>query len=255
MNSQRMTERVALITGGGTGIGQAIAKLFAQQGAKVVVSGRRTAPLEQTVEEIHHSGGTAAFISGDVTSLENVEAMVNFTVATYGYVDTLVTSAGVIHRDEIIEDATPAQWEWQVNTNLRAVFYAIKCCLPVMIERRKGVIVNIGSVASFKAPKGYATYAATKGALKSYTRVLALQYAEHGIRANIIEPAGVHTPMSYVDRPNYDDGLEQAIQQHYPIRRLGKPEDIAYGALYLASDESSWVTGQSLVIDGGFSLK
>lgn len=251
----RLAQRVALITGGGTGIGQAIAQLFAQEGARVVVTGRREAPLLETVRAIQDAGYEAVYIQGDVSSMDSVEAMVKFTIDTYGSIDTLVNSAGVVKRKEKVEEATLEDWDWQMNINLRSVFFTTKAALPYMMQQRKGIFVNIGSASSFKVSSGYATYCATKGGLKSYTKVIALQYAEYGIRANLVEPGGIHTPMSYVDRPDYDETLDAAIKRHYPIQRVGKPIDIAYAALYLASDEASWVTGQSIVVDGGASLK
>lgn len=251
----RLPDRVALITGGGSGIGAAAAILFAEEGAKIVVSGRREGPLKETVKTINDAGGEAAFITGDVTQLDDVERMVQFTVDTFGRVDILINSAGVIKRTEVIEDATPEDWAWQMDTNARSVFYTCKFALPQMMKQGYGAIVNIGSVSSLLASNGYATYCASKGAVRSYTRVVALQYAEHGIRANVVEPAGIQTPMAYMDRPNYETGLDSAIKRNYPIARPGQAQDVAYAALFLASNESSWITGQSIIVDGGMSLK
>ncbi len=255
MSAPRLPGKVAFITGGSSGIGAAIAKLFASEGAKVVLTARTEEPLKKIGAEINASGGTAATITGDVTQMDDMRRAVEFATYTFGTVDILVNSAGVIKRTEVIEDATDEDFDWQMDINVRGVFHTTKFCLPVMMKQGKGAIVNIGSVSSFIATKGYATYCATKGAVMSYTRVVALQYAEHGIRANVVEPAGIHTPLAYMDRPNYEDGLEEAIKRTDPIARIGQPEDVAYAALFLASDESSWITGQSIVVDGGASIK
>ena len=255
MTEQRLNGRTALIVGGGTGIGRAIALLFARHGARVVVAGRRVEPLQQVVAEIEGEGGTAVAVTGNVASMDDARAMVDFAVAQYGTVDTLVNCAGVISRTENVEHTTDDEWAWQVDINLKGVFHTTKHCLPIMIENKKGAILNIGSICASVGIPGYATYSATKGGILAYTRVIALQYAAHGIRANVISPGMVHTPMSYVDRPNFDEVVDDVVASAYPIQRLCVPEDIAYAALFLVSDEAGYITGHNLVVDGGFSIK
>jgi NAD(P)-dependent dehydrogenase (short-subunit alcohol dehydrogenase family) len=255
MSVLRLKDRVAFITGGGSGIGAAIARLFAQQGARVVVAGRRDEPLAAIVRAIEETGGQAACTSGDVTRLDDVQKMIHFTVDRYGSLDTLVNNAGVIRRTEKVEETTREQWDWLVDTNLKGVFHTTKLCLPFMMQSTRGTIVNIASINAFVAAPGYATYCATKGGVVAYTRAVALQYAEYGIRANAISPGMVHTPMAYVDRPNFEEVVDDIVERFYPLKRVGLPEDVAYAALYLASDEASWITGQNLVVDGGFSIK
>jgi len=250
-----MKNCVALITGGGTGIGEAIAKLFAKEGAKVVISGRRSEPLATTVQAIKDADGHAVYISGDVSSMDDARRMVSFTVDQYGWIDTLVNNAGVIRRTEKVEETTEEEWNWLVDINLKGIFHTTKFCLPFMMERKKGAIVNIGSINAFLAAPGYATYCATKGGVVAYTRAIALQYAKYGIRANVISPGMIHTPMAYVDRPNFEELVDDIVERFYPIKRVGLAEDVAYAALYLASDEAGWVTGQNLTVDGGFSIK
>lgn len=255
MGALRLKDRVAFITGGGTGIGAAIANLFAQEGARVVIAGRRSEPLEAVVRAIKDAGGHAAFTCGDVAKLDDAQAMIRFTVDQYGSIDTLVNNAGVIRRTEKVEETTEEQWDWLLDTNLRGVFHTIKFCLPFMMQSKNGAIVNIASINAFVAAPGYATYCATKGGVIAYTRAVALQYAQYGIRANAISPGMVHTPMAYVDRPNFEEVVNDIVEKFYPLKRVGLPNDVAYAALYLASDEASWITGQNLVVDGGFSIK
>ena len=255
MKRLRLEGRVALITGGGTGMGRAIARLFAQEGAKVVVTGRRLQPLRETVEEIVSRGGTAAYFSGDVSKWNDAKDMVGFTVEQFGWVDTLVTCAGVIRRTEKVEETTEEQWHYQIDINLKGTFAMIKFVLPIMMERKFGVIITISSISAYYAAPGYATYCASKGGVSALTRCVALQYAPYGIRANAICPGMVHTPMSYVDRPNFDEIVDDIVKRLYPIGRVAVPEDIASVALFLASDESSYITGQDIFVDGGFTIK
>ena len=255
MNKKRMEGRIALITGGGTGIGKAIAILFSEEGAKVVISGRRKDPLEQTVNELTSKGHDVAFITGDVSIMSDAEKMVKFTAEHFGGFDTLVNSAGVISRTEQVETTSDKEWNWQMDINLKGVFHTTKHSLFYMMRQGKGSIVNIGSISANLAAPGYATYCATKGGVLAYTRVIALQYAKYGIRANVVSPGMVQTPMSYVDRPNFDEMVDKIVEDLYPIKRVGLPIDVAYAVLYLASDEAGYVTGQNLIVDGGFSIK
>lgn len=253
---ERLQGKVALITGGGTGMGEAIARLFAQEGAKVVVTGRREQPLRETVEDIVAQGGEAAYFSGDVSEWDDAKAMVDFTVKQFAWVDTLVTCAGVIRRTEQVEETIEEQWHYQIDINLKGTFAMIKFVLPIMMERRQGVILTISSISAYYAAPGYATYCASKGGVSALTRCIALQYASYGIRANAICPGMIHTPMAYVDRPQpFDEIVDDIVERLYPIKRVGLPKDIADAALFLASDESSYITGQDLFVDGGFTIK
>ena len=256
MTQLRLQERVALITGGGTGMGQAIAKLFALEGAKVVVTGRREEPLKETVQDIVAQGGQAAYFSGDVSRWNDAEAMVGFTVREFGQIDILATCAGVIRRTEKVEETTEEQWHYQIDTNLKGTFAMIRFVLPHMMERKQGEIIAISSTSAHLAAPGYATYCASKGGVSALIRCVALQYASYGVRANAICPGMVRTPMSYVDRPRpFDEIVDEVVQQNYPIKRVAVPEDIAKAALFLVSDDSSYITGQDLFVDGGFSIK
>jgi len=252
----RLEERVALITGGGTGMGQAIAKVFAQEGAKVIVAGRREEPLKETVEDIRAQGGQANYLRSDVSQWDNAKAMVDFTVQKFGQVDILVTSAGIIRRTEKIEETTEEQWYSQIDINLKGTFAVIKFALPHMMKQKQGSIIAISSTSAYYAASGYGTYCASKGGVSALIRCVALQYASYGIRANALCPGMVHTPMAYVDRPRpFDEIVDDVVEKNYPIKRVGQPEDVAKAALFLASEDSSYITGQNLFVDGGFTIK
>lgn len=252
----RLQEKVALITGGGSGMGEAIAKLFAQEGASIVVTGRREEPLKQTVSDIIAQGGRATYLSGDVSRWEEAKAMIDFTIQNFGHLDVLVPCAGIVRRTEKIEETTEEQWSDQIDINLKGTFALIKFALPHMMEQRRGGIVAISSTMASLAAPGYATYAASKGGVSALIRVVAVQYASYGIRANAICPGMTHTPMAYVDRPRpFNEIVNDVLEQGYPIKRVGQPEDVAKAALFLATDESSYLTGQNIFVDGGFSIK
>ena len=253
MTNLRLQGRVALITGGGTGIGQATAKLFAREGARVVVAGRRRQPLEETVQAIRAQGGDATHFTGDVSSWDNDEDMVDFVVKEYGWVDTVVTAAAEIWRLEKVETTTEAQWDHLIDIDLKGTFGMLKYALPVMMQRKQGAIVALCSSIAFVTAPGYATYSAAKGGVHALMRTVAVQYAEHGIRANAVSPGMVVTPMALVDRTEPFDPQAYVKKAGYPIKRPCYPEDIANAILFLASDEASYITGQNLLVDGGLS--
>ncbi|HVF68951.1 MAG TPA: SDR family oxidoreductase, partial [Xanthomonadales bacterium] len=180
----------------------------------------------------------------------------NATVKKFGKLDTLVTCAGIVRRAEKIEETTEKEWDRQVNINLKGTFAIIHFALPELIKSERGVIVSISSTAASFGISGMATYSASKGGVSSLIRSIAIQYASVGLRANAISPGLIDTQMAYVDRPQpVTKVVGDIIEDGYPIKRIGKPEDIANAALFLASDQSSWITGQELFVDGGFSIK
>ena len=245
-----------MITGGSTGIGQAIAKLLAQEGATVIVTGRREEQLKETRESIAAQGGQADYFRGDVSQWGEAKAMVDFTVKKFGNIDILVTCAGVVRRTEKLEETTEEQWDYQIDINLKGTFAMIKFVLPSMLEQKRGVIIAISSTLGHYAAPGYGTYCASKGGVSALIRCVALQYAAYGIRANTICPGMVHTPMAYVDRPRpFDEIVNEIVERDYPIKQVGEPEDVAKTALFLASDDSSYMTGQDLFVDGGYTIK
>jgi len=253
MKNLRLQGRVALITGGGTGIGQATSYLFAREGAKVVLAGRRKQPLMETAEAIKMQGGDASYFACDVSNWDEDKALVEFTVKEYGWVDIVVTAAGEIWRLEKVETTTEEQWDRLIGINLKGTFGVLKYALPVMMQRRQGAIVALCSTSAFITGPGYATYSATKGGVHALIRTIAVQYAEHGIRANAVSPGMVVTPMASIDRTEPFDPEAYVRKAGYPIKRPCLPEDVANAILFLASDEASYITAQNLLVDGGLS--
>lgn len=245
----RMSGKVSIVTGAGSGIGRAIALRLAEEGSAVVVADFAPAGGEESVDLIREAGGTASFEQVDVTSDEDVARLVTATLADYGEISVLVNNAGISTGDQLrLHEVTSDVWDRIMNVNMKGVFHCCKHVLPAMIERGGGSIVNIASAAAVTmGPR--AAYAASKGGVLSLTRSIALQYGEYSIRANAICPGPVDTPMSRAARAN---GLyaESGIIDSAMGRR-GEPVDIANAVLYLASDESKFVTADALVVDGG----
>ncbi len=253
--SKRMQSRIALITGGGTGMGAAIASLFAKEGARVAIIGRREAPLQKTKEQIQAEGFEAIFYCGDVSKISDVKKVIENVNQRFGPIDALVNSAGVINsQPEDIIKMNSEEWDFLMNINIKGVFHTTKFFIENLIANsRKGTIVNISSICAHQGCPEYATYSASKGAVSAYTKAVAAKYGHYGIRVNSVSPGVVHTPMSYVEMENFDSMIDEFNKEH-PLGRIGNPEDVAYAVLYLSCEESSWITGQDLIVDGGWTL-
>jgi NAD(P)-dependent dehydrogenase (short-subunit alcohol dehydrogenase family) len=251
----RLNGRVALVTGAAMGIGKGIALLFAQQGAKVIAADVDAQAGNATAEEIRATGAQCIFQRTDVS----VEAEVKMAVAAaqkeFGhYVDVLANVVGIAHESPAhLLDL--ADWNRILTVNLTSMFLCAKHVLPGMIEAKHGSIVNITSVQGLFGFPGYPHYAASKGGIISLTRQMAREYAQHQIRVNCIAPGTVETPMNVqvLERVPHPAELRRAWERMHPLGRIGQPIDVAWGALFLACDESSWITGQCLSIDGGIS--
>ena len=245
----RVEGKVALISGGARGQGATEAKLFALEGAKVVFGDLLDEQGRQVEAEINESGGEATYIHLDVTKEEDWRSAVDLAVSRYGKLDILVNNAGILIRKGL-EETTEEDWDRIMGVNAKGVFLGTKLAVPALRSAGGGSIVNISSTAGLVGSlDGAPSYTATKGAVRLFTKSVAIQYAKDGIRCNSVHPGPIDTDMIR-DTLNDPARLERRMQR-LPMGRVGKSEDIAYGVLFLASDEASYVTGTELVIDGG----
>lgn len=252
----KLEGKVALITGGGSGIGRATALLFAEEGAQVAVVGRTLAKCEEVASEIEATGGNALSIVADVSHAQDIEMMIQRTIDTFGALDILFNNAGIGHDSEVV-DLTEDLWDRVIDVNLKGVFLGCKSAIPLMKERGGGTIVNTASTAGVVGFPRLTAYSAAKGGVISMTRSLAIECAPYNIRVNAICPGSTYTPLTEQKYHNQADP-DLARQRHreaQPIGRLSMPADIARGVLFLASDDSPTTTGTCLVIDGGYTAR
>ena len=244
----QLADRVAVVTGGGSGIGQAIALLFSQAGAKIVVADLDLARAEATVDQIRAAAGDAVAFKTDVSIQSDVSAMAAHALATYGRVDILVNNAGLSRGSDIltIDEAT---WDLNLNVVLKSVYLCSKALLPNMIANKRGAIINISSVNGLTGI-GEEAYSAAKAAIINLTKNMAVRYGQHQVRANVICPGTIQTPI-WSERVEKDPNVFKKLGKWYPLGRVGQPEDVARAALFLASDDASWITGATLNVDGG----
>jgi NAD(P)-dependent dehydrogenase (short-subunit alcohol dehydrogenase family) len=246
--------KIALVTGGGTGIGRASAIALAREGAKVVIGNRNVQRGEETVAMIQKAGGTASFKKTDVTVAAEIKALVDHAVKTYGGLDLAFNNAGVEGDVAPIVDQTEANYNAVMDVNVKGVWLSMKYEIPRMLERGGGAIVNCSSVAGLIGFPNMAPYFASKHAVIGLTKVAALEYSAKGIRINAVNPAVIDTEM--VDRIAAGFGMNKdELVQFHPIGRLGQVEEIAEAVVWLCSKKSSFVTGHSLVVDGGFTAR
>jgi|TARA_B100001964_G_C14180724_1_gene576096 NAD(P)-dependent dehydrogenase (short-subunit alcohol dehydrogenase family) len=246
----RISDKVAIITGAASGIGRATAILFAKEGGKVVVADKNEVGGNETVDLIRSDGGQAIFNYVNVTSATDIQGMVKTTINTYGKLNILVNNAGIAIRLPVV-DLSEEDWDRNIDVNLKSIYLSSKYAIPRMIENSGGSIVNIASIYGIVGGRIRAAYAASKGGVVNLTRSMALDYALHKIRVNCVCPGFVNTPLLkniLKDKEEY-----QALADLHPMGRLGDMLEIALGVLYLASDESSFVTGIALPIDGGYT--
>jgi len=248
----RLEKKVALISGVARGMGAVEAKLFAKEGAKVIIGDMLEDEGRKVEAEINEAGGECVFVLLDVSDEDAWKQAVNEAVSRYGKLDILVNNAG-IYRAHIVEETTVDEWDQVMDINAKGVFLGTKHAIPAMRQAGGGSIVNISSVDGLVGSKQNTAYTASKGAVRLLTKSTAIQYAADGIRANSVHPGTIVTPMTegFLAEPSmHEDQVNRT-----PLKRLGQPEDVAYGVLFLASDESSFMTGSELVIDGGFTAQ
>ena len=248
--SQRLQHKTAIVTGAGTGIGRAIAVAFLREGAQVALVGRRRAKLEDVTRD---SGGQAMTIAADVSQKGDIERIIAETVARFGGVNVLVNNAGLLHIGTA-EQITEEQWDQTFDVNVRGLWLLSRAVLPYLRKAGGGSIINVASVLGINGARLRACYAASKGAVVLLTKCMAIDHGPEKIRVNAICPSFVETELTadvIRKAPNPDAVRTERVMVH-PIGRLGEPEDIAGMAVYLASDESAWVTGAALPVDGGY---
>ena len=251
----RLADKVTIITGAGGGMGRVAASMFAREGARVVVAEYGEAAGQETVDLIRAEGGEASFVKVDVSREADARAMVDHAVATYGRLDCLYNNAGIMpEADHSVTDTEVDVWDQVMAVNVRGVFLGCKYAVPAMEAGGGGSIINIASfVALLGCSVPQDAYTASKGAVLSLTRSLAVQFGPKGIRSNAICPGPVETPL-LMDWLVKDEAAKQLRLARNPTGRFGKPEEIVHMAIYLASDESRWTNGASLVVDGGITV-
>src|SRR5437773_2480691 len=246
----RLKDQVAIVTGGSRGIGRAIAKAFAAEGARVALVYRGSqAAADATVQEITLAAGTAIALQCDVCNAEAAQQTVAKVEKDWGRLDILVNNAGII-KDDLFVRLEPEAWNSVLLTNLGGAYNFCRAVAYTFMKQRRGRIINISSVAAEHVNQGQTNYAASKGAINAFTRALAVELASRGVTVNAIAPGFIETDMSEAVRNKAGDMIKKLI----PMRRLGQPEDVARVAVFLASDDAAYVTGQILTVDGGLSL-
>ncbi|QSW97746.1 SDR family NAD(P)-dependent oxidoreductase [Haloterrigena alkaliphila] len=250
----RLEDKTVVITGAGAGIGRETARLCADEGARVIVTDVDVEGGEETVDLIEDAGGEAEFAELDVTDSERVHTVVDEVAEEYG-LDVMINNAGTGHPGGPLEELDDEVRDFVVDINVNGVWNGCSAALPHMKEQGHGSIVNVGSLASILGLPKQAAYSTTKAAVLNMTRTIAAEAGPHGVRANAVCPGFTETQMldEYLEKRDDPEQAQKAMAEQYPLKRLGKPDEIANAILFLASDEASFVTGHGLVVDGGFS--
>ena len=251
----RLKGKIAIITGAGSGIGEATAVIFGREGAKVVLAGRRVAKIQAVADRITAEGGEAIAVQTDVRYADQVQNLVNKTVERFGGLNVLFNNAGVRASRSTVVDLSEEEYERTMATDVKGLWLCCKYAIPEMIRSGGGSIINCSSISAFIGQPLQGVYNVTKGGIDVLTKCMALDFAKNNIRVNNVDPGWVKTEMNEEELARWkaegSKELEEVLRLH-PLGRLGEPEDVAWAVVYLASDESSWVTGASFLIDGGY---
>lgn len=248
----RLKDRVAIVTGAASGIGRAIAQVFAQEGAQVVLADINDEGGRETVKLIEDRGGKALFLHCDVSASEEVKRMVEDAIRSFGKINILVNNAAYLKDFKAAVDTSEEEWDLSIDVTLKSVFLCSKSVIPEMIKAGGGSIINIASIGGLVGFASYAAYCSAKGGVIQLTKSLAIDYGHHNIRVNAICPGPIDTPTTPEAQ---DEKLHQWQRDMTVLGRTASPEEVAYPALFLASDESSFVTGSNLVVDGGWTVR
>lgn len=242
----KLKDKVAIVTGASAGIGKATAELFVKEGAKVVLTDIKEAEGQKVASEF---GSEAIFIKHDVAKEEDWIHVVNTTIDKFGKIDILVNNAGVYYISPLAE-ITLEKWNWLMSINVTGVFLGMKHVLPHMAKNKKGSVINLSSIAGLGGAPGHALYGASKGAVRIMTKDVATEYGPFNVRVNSVHPSYIKTAMASYGAETAHTSIDE-LGKDYPLRRIGNPEEVAATCLFLASDDSSFITGQEIVVDGG----
>ncbi|GAB3514621.1 SDR family NAD(P)-dependent oxidoreductase [Emticicia fontis] len=249
----KFEDKIVIITGGNSGIGKAAALLFAQEGAKVMIADLADTLDTELAETVERTGAELSLVKVDVTKLDEIENMFVQTISLWGKFDILVNSAGILGPRIRTEKYPEEIFDKVIDVNVKGLWHCMKVALRYMVEQRSGNIVNIASVAGHLGMVGHIAYSASKHAVVGMTKTAAIEFAKHGIRINAVCPGFTKTPM--LEGADTDAAYLEALQYATPMKRFGKPEEIASAILYLAADDASFITGQSIIVDGGLILQ
>lgn len=253
---KRLKGKVAIVTGGSSGIGESTAILFAREGAKVVIAARDVVKGDEVVNKIRGDGGEAVFFKTDVSNENDIKTLIAQTIFKYKKIDILFNNAG-IELQKPVTETTGEELNKILDVNLKGVFYGCKYAIPYMIKNKRGSIINTASAAGVVGYPNLAAYCASKGGVVLLTKEMALDYAKHNIRVNAVCPGAIETPMikRFISKSPHPNATEKQMAEMHPLGRMGKPEEVANAVLFLASDESSFVTGQAMLVDGGLTAQ
>lgn len=247
----KLKDKVAIITGGSAGIGEAIAKDFAREGAKVVIVGRREAKAQAVAEEISKNGTAAIAVSADVGVAKDVDRIFEETIKAFGEVNIIVNNAAIIHQAAVV-DTDEEDWDRVIRNNLKSCFLCCKAAAKQMIKQKKGgKIINISSIHATLSEPSCSAYTAAKGGMEAFSRTLATELAPHKINVNCIQPGATYSELT---TPMYTDSVKKALFERVPIQEIAQPEWIAKGVTFLASEDSRYMVGSVLVMDGGYVM-